>query len=131
MTVKQLSVVAKDLGIKSSGKKRKDLLEDIKEAKKLKEDQVQVVLDELDASPSNTQPAHHEMYKKHFNGIDLHDKMWYKLQNHHSIYSWRAKYTLSLLQSSLVNSFIVYRHFEEIHFLKFCERLSMHLCSEE
>lgn len=131
MTVKQLSVVAKDLGIKSSGKKRKDLLEDIKEAKKLKEDQVQVVLDELDASPSNTQPAHHEMYKKHFNGIDLHDKMWYKLQNHHSIYSWRAKYTLSLLQSSLVNSFIVYRHFEEIHFLKFCERLSMDLCSEE
>ena len=43
------------------------------EAKKLKEDQVQVVLDELDTSPSNTQPAHHEMYKKHFNGIDLHD----------------------------------------------------------
>ena len=131
MTLKDLVIKAKEFGVKSAGKRKEKLLQDVIEAKKLKEDKVQIILNELSSSSNTTKAPHHSMYKSRFNGVDLHDKMWYKLQNHHSIYSWRAKFTLGIIQSGLINSYVVYKHLNEIHFLKYCEQLSDELCKRD
>lgn len=66
-----------------------------------------------------------------FNVIDLHDKRWYGLQNHHHVQAWKGKYVLSLLHVGIINSHVIYCHFEKKKAIEFYEALAKQLCVRE
>jgi hypothetical protein len=61
-------------------------------------------------------PPHHIFYRKHFNSIDKHDKLFYRLASSFHIPHWRTKMLLSILLSAVVNSWVLYReeHSEDL-----------------
>ena len=131
MKLKELGVIARDMNIKTAGKKKDELVSDIIKMKKITADDVQNTIQSLSQASKNSSAPHHSIYRSEFNGIDLHDKEWYKQINHHTIVSWRSKFTMSLVMSGIVNSHVMYRHFEDLTLIKYCERLSQELCKEE
>jgi len=128
MKVAELKVIAKELGLKTGAKSKKELVEAIQVRKEAKEEEIANFIQEVEASAKSTVPLHHQRYREVFNGVDLHDKKWYALQNHHTVESWRAKFTLSLLQVSLVNAYTIFKHFSPQGFLDFASEVSADLC---
>lgn len=127
----QLVAMAKELGLKTAGKIKDSLIQSIVVAKELQNDEIQMMIKNLTDSTKSSNPPHHSAYKDNFNGVDIHDKKWYELQSHHTIHSWRSKFSLSLLQSGIVNAYVAYRHFEVITFTDFCLQLSVELCQSD
>jgi hypothetical protein len=65
----------------------------------------------------------HAFYKKVFNVVDLHDAYWNEMQNHHTITKWKAKMTLSIIQTGFINAFTIYKFFNpsnRVSFSNFC-----------
>jgi len=125
-----LKEICKDLGLKSSGKLKSDIIKEIIEAKKVSNEQSSRFLAALQQSSSKESPPHHTKYRDAFNAIDIHDKKWYKLQNHHAITKWKPKFIFALLGSGVVNSHILYSHFQKEKFLFFAEELAYQLCDQ-
>jgi len=128
MNITQLKRVAKEFKIKAAKKKRAELVEEIKMVNRISNDELKKMANSLKSSPSSQTPPHHSKYREQFNSIDLHDKKWYKLQNHHYILQWKPKFIASILQSGIVNAHVVYQHFEKKRFLEFCEQLALEIC---
>ena len=66
------------------------------------------------AVPNNGGPHNH--YKDMFNAIYLHDRWYFQLQDNHSVEHWKPEFILSILDDSLINSFVLYRHSQPNHF---------------
>jgi len=124
----ELRTIAKGLNIRTGGKKRSEVATAITERRTIKQGDVARVTRELDSSASAEQGELHKKYRESFNAIDLHDKQWYAIEGHHSVHSWRAKFVLSLLQSGVVNAWVVMKHREQIAIGDFAFQLGLQLC---
>jgi hypothetical protein len=67
----------------------------------------QVTLDQLDGNTNSSSPPHHKLYKKNFNVIDLHDRLWYQYYWKFHVKKWRTKFLFSFFRTGLLNSFTV------------------------
>ena len=59
---------------------------------------------------SKTDAAHHDHYLSMFNAIDVHDRFWYDIPEYHFFRHWEAKYIFSILNSGLINLWVLKRH---------------------
>jgi len=118
-TVEELQQMAKEKNIKVSGRKT-DIIKGILKAVSISSSAVNTVKTELLGS-SKDHPIHHLHYRQSFNPIDIHDRSWNRLQNQHTVTNWKAKFTMGLLQSSLINSWVLHLHIENIRLLPFAE----------
>ena len=130
LNVDALKEICKDLGLRYSGKLKGELVQEIFEAKKVSQQQTSQFLTALQQSSSKESPPHLTKYREVFNAIDIHDKKWYKLQNHHAVTKWKPKFIFALLGSGVVNSHILYSHFQKEKFLFFIEELAYQLCDQ-
>lgn len=113
-TVPQLKELGKQLGLNKLGSMKKpELVQRIGEAQAIRQDAIETVKRDLEAGSRGGTQFLHTQYVQTFNGIDLHDRTWYALQNHHAIVHWRAKFVMGLMMSGVVNAAIVYKFFFE------------------
>jgi hypothetical protein len=64
----------------------------------------------LQAAPTaihTSTPPHHMLYREHFNGVDLHDRYWYRFSFCFRCNNWRTKMLLSLFGSAVVNAWVL------------------------
>lgn len=71
-----------------------------------------------------TLPPHHNHYRLHFNSIDLIDRLWNKIQNHHKIINWEAKFIISILQHAFINVYHISQVQSKTQPLEFYEQLA-------
>ena len=45
----------------------------------------------------------HTFYRSHFNYVDLADKKWYKVSDHHGNWKWKSKMLHSILRMYMIN----------------------------
>ena len=128
LTLPLLKEKAQELNIKSTGKNKAKLIEEIKTVMRMKEDVIESTMSNLSRSTRSTEAPHHIKYKSEFNGVDLHDRYWYYQKNHHSLFGWRSKFTLCLLQSAMINSMVVHKHFDKHKNGDYLLQLSIQLC---
>jgi len=119
LTVPELQVIAKDLNLRVGSKPKAQLLNEIRQARAVKGNEIEAAKTELESGRRRGSRALHDKYVNVFNSVDHHDRRWYDLQNHHDIQNWRAKFTLSLLISGVVNAGVMYTHFESGRALDF------------
>lgn len=126
MIVTQLSKIAKERGVKH-GKLKKDLIQNLLKDQQISQTDVICAKKSLESATSSQTPLHHEYYRRNFNAIDLIDKAWYSLQNHHTIQEWESKYIISVLQLGILNSWTLFKFFENVSLLEFYEKLAKDL----
>lgn len=78
----------------------------------------------LSSSSHSNNPPHHHHYTSTFNGVDLIDKYWYKIQHSHTIQKWHSKFILSILQVGIINAWTLFKFLQPIELLDFYENLS-------
>lgn len=125
-SVPELKAMAKEKALRPK-KLKKDLVEDLVRAAELGEGEIRVILETLGKSAFSSSPPQHNFYRANFNGVDLHDRYWNRLQDQHSMKGWQAKFTFGLLQSGLINSWVCYRQFEEVTLDRYADRLASSL----
>lgn len=54
---------------------------------------------------SNSSPVH-EFYREWFNLVDLSDRRWYSVEEHHSIHHWETKMLFAILRNATINSWV-------------------------
>lgn len=117
--VPELRLLARDLGIRTGSLTKPELIAKITEARAITGQELEAMRTSLKAASKGGPRLLHDKYVSVFNGVDLHDRHWYAAQNHHSVHSWRAKFVLSLLISGVINTWVVYKHFEDISLIDF------------
>jgi len=128
MSRPELNVLARKLKIKVANKSKTALLQDIMKVKNTNLSKIAQVKNDL-VDGNQASDDHHQKYRECFNAIDLHDRLWYSLQNHHKNVNWRSKLVISLLISSVINSHVMYKHYENIGLIQFAEELAIDLLS--
>jgi len=101
LTVPELQVIAKDLNLRVGSKPKAQLLNEIRQARAVKGNEIEAAKTELESGRRRGSRALHDKYVNVFNSVDHHDRRWCDLQNHHDIQNWRAKFALSLLTLGL------------------------------
>ena len=129
LRVDQLKEYLKSLSLSTQGRKA-GLVERIIAREFIAQDEIAAFQDALIASPTPHADAHaHHHYKRTFNSVDRHDSKWYDMQSHHHVREWASKLIISILESSLVNSFVVFSFHHPITFSDFCSQLARAICS--
>ena len=109
MTIAALKAYVKDNNIKCKRRKKEDYLVAITRAQQITNDDSADLFRSLQSSARMGGDHHHAFYKKVFNGIDMHDKRWYELRYQHTITKWNTKLILSILQSCMINAWVLYK----------------------
>jgi hypothetical protein len=107
------------------------LIHDITEARSVSGNTIQVTKRLLEEARGNGERVLHNKYVANFNAIDLHDRLWYSLQNHHALHTWQSKFTMSLLISGVVNAIVVQKHFEGDTVSRIASKLRLALCQQQ
>ena len=130
MAVTKLVEIIKQRNLKRVKTKQK-MIEHILADQAVKFEEVECFKHQLEAAatPGNTLP--HEYYRSTFNAVNLHSRLWYSLQHNHSIDSWRSKFTVSILEASIVNSNTIFRHYNKTSFNEFFHQLGIALYNEQ
>jgi hypothetical protein len=129
MKVPQLAEISKSRNIKRARTKQ-DMIQSILADQNVSNDEVNRLRHQLEHAATTGNTAPHDHYRSTFNAVDLHDRLWYKLQHNQPIRSWRTKLTISILEASVVNAFVLHRHFNTKSFVDFSQQLGIVLCSE-
>jgi hypothetical protein len=49
-------------------------------------------------------PSLHDFYRSWFNLVDLADRKWYSVENHHQQQNWKAKMIHAILRFAVLNA---------------------------
>jgi hypothetical protein len=110
-TVKELKRIIRERKVVTKKKRKSDMISAILRHNAVPPDAQSRVGRQLLLAPRVDGDIHHAHYKEHYNSIDQHDRYWYQLECQHPISQWRAKFILSVLQSSMINSWILFKYF--------------------
>jgi hypothetical protein len=110
--VKELRLIQREHNIRSSSKhKKEDIIKLIllRLSPTLEEKTQQEKVLEMIEKTAHPSPAPlTSLYKSIFNGVDIHDKYWYKHRNTYRTTNWRTKIVLCIFDCGVVNSFVLY-----------------------
>jgi hypothetical protein len=126
---RELVAYAKKLSVKIGSKGKAKLAEDILSAHGVTQDQLTSFQTRMKESKRSGPAAQHVKYRENFNAVDLHDKRWNFVQNHHTLKRWEGKFVMSLLQTGMVNAWTVHQEKNKKNFLHFLTELASELCS--
>lgn len=65
----------------------------------------------------------HDVYRRHFNLLDLADKYWYQVQETHPNHNWKSKILFSILRFAVINSWVFYSQHQYEKWIEFRENL--------
>jgi len=86
-------------------------------------------LAQIDSSFASGEAEQHSFYKDHFNGVDLHDRYWYKLAYSYQIRDWTTVYFFALLKVALINVYVLHRELDNVDLPNYVSRLASYLIS--
>ena len=69
----------------------------------------------------------HVFYKEHFNWVDLVDRRWGSVEEHHHHRSWKTKYALMLMRIGIINSWTFHKMQVGIDWLPWRNQLAMEM----
>jgi hypothetical protein len=72
-------------------------------------------------------PSHHQFYRDHFNGVDLHNRFWYQFHFSFRVKHWRTKMLLSVFESAVTNSWVLACEDSQLELAVFRAALFQHL----
>jgi hypothetical protein len=107
MTVEKLVKYAQSKGLRRRKKSKKELIEYILRELNPTDEGQELVSNWnklLDNNKSTDEP--HIFYRKHFNVIDLFNRLMYDFDDQHPIINWRSKYCICLLRANIVNFYV-------------------------
>lgn len=113
--MKSLKEITKKMNLRSSNKKKSEVIEMILQAQQVPEGEVERLKYKLSRNHLNSTDIVHKYYASNFNLIDVIDRYWYDINSHHKIDSWESKFIISLLEMGFVNSYAIsktYRTYE-------------------
>jgi len=102
LTVPKLKEICGAFNIRPGNKRKAELIEHMVTILSIEGSvETEVLMKKLD-TVQNTNPAvHHLHYKKHFNGVDLVDRMWYRLPYNYSVKNWNTAYFYGIFKMAL------------------------------
>ena len=122
MTIVQLREICKKYNIKT-GKKKEDYVRLIIARSTSLNTHLESILTAMKTIKEVALPDPaplHDFYKAHFNFIDISDRRWYAVQEHHGNHNWRSKMLQFMLRYVVLNAWthaikIEYMHWKDWH----------------
>jgi len=71
----------------------------------------------------------HNFYREYFNLVDLADRRWYTVEEHHKHQRWQTKMALAILRDATMNAWVYAINLEYADWLSWRETLSLELMS--
>jgi len=81
----------------------------------------------IDSTFFATEPPQHTFYRTHFNGVDLHDRYWYKIPYNYQVRNWQTAYFFGILKVAVINSWVLHNEIEQITLEKYLTALAVYL----
>ena len=105
MTVAQLTEVCKTYNIRKGSKKAEYVSNIRVRVQHLREHiDVQATLERnLQSCSFSTDPPVNDFYRNFFNLVDLSDRRWYSVEEHHPIHQWKTKMLFAILRNAMLN----------------------------
>jgi len=72
------------------------------------------ILSQIEKAEIETEPPHHSLYRDKFNGVDLHDRYWYKLNYNYQVKNWHTVYAFCLFKVGVINSWVIFNELKRI-----------------
>lgn len=109
MTLHELRELAKRNNVRPGGKKEvlANRIVNLCNPPALQVDKQNAVLDDANRAIHLSIPPHHSLYRANFNGVDLHNRYWYRFPFSFRCCNWRSKMVLSILGSAVVNAWVL------------------------
>jgi len=70
------------------------------------------------------------MYLRHFNWVDMANKAWSQVEEHHQHHSWKRKLLLAMLRYAILNACHAYARKEGLNFPQYRTKLARALIDE-
>ncbi len=110
------------------GKRKSESISIIMDGQNITQSDIEGMRGRLSTEHQQIPTLHHQHYRDTFNFVDLHDRWWNELQMNHTIISWRSKFIISILETGLINAFVLYRHLKNVDLLEFCKQIAIDIC---
>jgi len=112
-TVKELRSICAEYNIRcGSGIRKTDLvltMARILNPSQNEDNEVQQLLQTIKSTHFQQEPAQHQFYRTHFNSVDLHDKIWYKIEYNYQVKSnWRVAYLFAVMKVAMINAWVLH-----------------------
>lgn len=133
MKVDQLKKICKEYNIRY-GKKKDQLVQNIYNRSATMHQDVTAVERMMTSiqTTSLADPAPlHNCYKQWFNLVDLVDRRWYAVEEHHGRHQWKTKMLLALLRMAVYNSWVYWNTFYPRDWLYYRQQLAQRLMKYE
>jgi hypothetical protein len=104
--------------------KKQELIHVILEAQGHSSKEVEEMKRQLENASQEGGGSHHSYYRRTFNSIDLHDRKWYKLQDHHTTPNWMPKLIQTFQYIGVVNAHSIYSCQHKIPLIKFFQQVA-------
>jgi len=108
--MKQTSKVLKEEltkhGLRANGTKS-DMTRKLIACCNTQKSQRNMILERLEANNFKSDAKPHDVYRRHFNSVDLHDARWYDFHYQYALNNWRSKMMLSILTDAITNSWVI------------------------
>ncbi len=108
--MKQLRDIARSEGVIATGRTKNKLSQRIQRVCNPSAEQMtqqQLILRVFDETHFTNTPIHHRAYRANFNAVDKHNKLWYQFNYKFRLQNWRAKFVLSLMETAVLNAFVL------------------------
>ena len=109
MKIKDLKNLCIKFNIRTAKKNKSEIINHINELhQKHDENTVNNVLKDIENGELNYFPNHHEHYRSFFNGVDLHNRFWYKFYFGYHVKHWQTVYLFSIIKVAIINSWVIF-----------------------
>ena len=125
LSVEQLREICRTYNIKQ-GKKKEDFVQTISARSATVHTQrsaVEKVLEDIRQPPTPDPSPFHDLYRESFNLVDLLDRRWYSVEEHHGHQSWKGKMILAILRFAMINTWTYCVNFEFENWLEWRENV--------
>ena len=89
--------------------------------------QVEQVKRDLEAKRFVRDAKVHDFYAQHFNCVDLANRRWYSVEEHHHHNRWEVKLTLAILRFGILNAWTYQENFVGMEWKQWREGLASEL----
>jgi len=101
LTVPELREICDQYNIRPGKKRKHDLITHMAQILNPSDSavsQLNAIETQIDKTFYGTEPLQHSFYRTNFNGVDLHDRYWYKISYNYQIRNWHSAFFFCLLK---------------------------------
>lgn len=108
MKVDELRAICKKYNIKQGKKKEQFANNIVKRSETVHQHQTVIdqICEEIEENSLIDPAPAHDFYRDWFNLVDLADRRWYEVEDHHAHQSWKTKMILAILHFATMNAWV-------------------------